>query len=159
MGPFGVVRGPFGWPRSGSFRHPFGVHAESVRNLFGAGNEKRQSTIEANLPRDLYGGIRGTGPETKNANLLLQPIFREKSSSARRNRCDNFVPGGYQILQPLRPQELQWCLLCVRLDSTRINSGSTQFLQNTAAAAAAEDWQLRRRLRQRTCGSAAAAKH
>ena len=51
----GSVGGPFGL-RSGSVRGPFGVRSESVRGPF---------------------GIR-SGPETKNANVLLQPIFREK---------------------------------------------------------------------------------
>ena len=66
-GPFEIssrgVRGPCG-VRAGSVRGPFGIRSASVRGPF---------------------GIR-SGPETKNANLLLQPIFREKPSGLSWNR-------------------------------------------------------------------------
>ena len=54
-GSFGVhsgsVRDSFG-VRSGCVRGAFGVRSGSVRNPFGPRNGKRQSTIEANLPRE-----------------------------------------------------------------------------------------------------------
>ena len=55
----GSVRDRFGVRAGfvrGAFRDPFGIRSGSVRGPF---------------------GIR-SGPETKNANLLLEPIFREK---------------------------------------------------------------------------------
>ena len=47
----GSVRGPLG-VHPGSVRRPFGVRSGFVRGQFGPRNEKRQSTIAANLPRE-----------------------------------------------------------------------------------------------------------
>ena len=70
--PFGVclgsVRGSVG-VRSGSVRSLFGIRSGSVRDPFGVRSASVQGPFRVR-----------SDPETKNANVLLQPIFREKLS-------------------------------------------------------------------------------
>ena len=100
----GFVRDPFG-VRSGSVRDPFGFCSASVRNPFGAQNEKRQSTIGANLPREAVGSVlakkkffwKKGNPVSYN---MLQLTRRTPASSAFKgllfNRCQLITTDGYE---------------------------------------------------------------
>ena len=103
--PFSLVRGLFGI-RAGSVQGPFGIRAGSVRSPFRirSGSVRGSVGIRSGLVRSPFGirswSVRGplgvvwslfgirSGPETKNANVLLKAIFREKPSDLE--RCGDF---------------------------------------------------------------------